>query len=75
MDLNSIHKVLFKLLLKINTWISRIQNSNSSIFGLIIYFHDFIIIIILIFIIIIIFCIIVFSLANNYIDRFFSMDI
>jgi len=68
MDLSSIYKVIL-LLLKINTWILSTQNSNSPLFDLIIYFHDFTIIILTL-IILIIFFIITFIVINNRTDRF-----
>lgn len=56
-------------MLKINTWLLRLQNSNSPTYDIIIFFHDFAIII-LIFITIIIFFIITIILKNNLINRF-----
>lgn len=56
-------------MLKINTWLLRLQNSNSPTYDIIIFFHDFAIII-LIFITIIIFFIIIIILKNNLINRF-----
>lgn len=68
MDLKSFYKDFF-LLLKINTWIIYLQNSNSPIYDIIIFFHDFTIII-LIFITIIIFFIIFIIINNKLINRF-----
>lgn len=56
-------------MLKINTWLLILQNSNSPTYDIIIFFHDFAIII-LIFITIIIFSIIIIILKNNLINRF-----
>lgn len=56
-------------MLKINTWLLRLQNSNSPTYDIIIFFHDFAIII-LIFITIIIFFIIIIILKNKLINRF-----
>jgi len=53
MDWNSIYKVLS--LLNINTWILKTQNSNSPVFDLIVYFHDFTIIVLILIILIIFF--------------------
>lgn len=66
-DLNSLHKDY--LLLKINTWSLTLQNSNSPIYDIIIFFHDFTITI-LIFITLIIFFFIITIIKNNFINRF-----
>lgn len=68
MNLSFTHKEN-NLLLKINTWILNIQNSNSPTFDLIILFHDFAIIIIVT-IIIIIFFIISIITKNKLTNRF-----
>jgi len=68
MALNSIYKD-FYLLLKINTWIISLQNSNSPTYDIIIFFHDFTIII-LIFITLLIFFIIIIIIKNKFINRF-----
>lgn len=67
-DLNSLNKD-FLLLLKINTWLLTLQDSNSPIYDIIIFFHDFIITI-LIFITLIIFFIIIKIIKNKFINRF-----
>lgn len=59
----------FKFLLKINTWILGLQNSNTPIYDIIIFFHDFTIII-LVFIIILIFLIIICIITNKFTNRF-----
>lgn len=68
MDLNSIYKE-FLLLLKINTWLISLQNSNSPTYDIIIFFHDFTIII-LIFITILISFIILIIIFNKIINRY-----
>lgn len=68
MDLNSIYKVLL-LLLKINTWLISLQDSNSPTYDIIIFFHDFTIII-LIFITILISFIILIIIFNKRINRY-----
>lgn len=68
MDLNSIYKVI-TLLLKINTWLISFQDSNSPTYDIIIFFHDFTIII-LIFITILISFIIFILIYNKIINRF-----
>lgn len=67
LDLKSTHKVI-KLLLKINTWLLSLQNSNSPIYDIIIFFHDFTIIIITLITIIIFYIITSFSF-NKLINR------
>lgn len=67
LDLKSTHKVI-KLLLKINTWLLSLQNSNSPIYDIIIFFHDFTIIIIILITIIIFYIITSFSF-NKLINR------
>lgn len=56
-------------MLKINTWLLSLQNSNSPIYDIIIFFHDFTIII-LIFITLIITFIIYKIIKNKLINRF-----
>lgn len=56
-------------LLKINTWIIGLQNSNSPIYDIIIFFHDFTIII-LTFITILIFIILISLFINKSTNRF-----
>lgn len=56
-------------MLKINTWILNIQNSNTPAYDLIIFFHDFTIIVIIT-IIIIIFFIILITAKNKLTNRF-----
>lgn len=56
-------------LLKINTWIIGLQNSNSPIYDIIIFFHDFTMII-LTFITILIFIILLSIATNKYTNRF-----
>ena len=68
MILNFIYKV-FILLLKINTWLLSLQDANSPTYEIIIFFHDFIIII-LIFITIIITSILLSLTFNKFTDRF-----
>lgn len=68
MNLSFIHKDQ-NLLLKINTWTLSLQDSNSPIYDIIIFFHD-LTIIILIFITLIITYIIFSLLLNNLTDRF-----
>lgn len=68
MDLNSIYKDKI-LLLKINTWLISLQNSNSPTYDIIIFFHDFTIII-LIFITILISFIILIIIYNKIINRY-----
>lgn len=67
MVLNPIYKDF--LLLKINSWIINLQNSNSPIYDIIIFFHDFTIII-LISITTLILLIIVKIILNKLINRF-----
>lgn len=67
LDLKSIHKII-KFLLKINTWLLSLQNSNSPVYDIIIFFHDFTIIIITL-ITIIIFYIIASFPFNKLINR------
>lgn len=69
MDLNPINKVYYTLLLKINTWLLTLQNSNSPTYDIIIFFHDFTMIILTFITLLIIF--ILSSLINNkFINRF-----
>lgn len=68
MDLSSIYKVS-TLLLKINTWLISLQDSNSPTYDIIIFFHDFTIII-LIFITILISFIIFIIIYNKIINRY-----
>lgn len=69
LDLNPNNKDLLPLLLKINTWLLSLQNSNSPTYDIIIFFHDFTIII-LIFITLLILFIIFTIINNNLINRF-----
>lgn len=67
-DLNSIYKDSI-LLLKINTWLISLQDSNSPTYDIIIFFHDFTIII-LIFITMLISFIIFIIIYNKIINRY-----
>lgn len=69
MDLNPIYKEYLSLLLKINTWLLSLQNSNSPTYDIIVFFHDFTIII-LTFITLLIFFIIYIIINNKLINRF-----
>lgn len=70
MVLRTIHEINFPL--KINTWIIGLQNSNSPIYDIIIFFHDFTIII-LIFITTLIFLILI-SLRTSLLTNRFLLE-